>query len=320
MRILVTGGAGFIGSHLVERLVKDGHDVLVLDNLETGCRENISAFLDVMDPQHLWTGDIRSFTMCLDACKDREIVFHLAALGSVPRSVEDPQKTNEVNVNGTLNMLLAAREAGVKRFVNFSSSSVYGAGACGNPPLRQKVETQRLQPLSPYGVSKLAAEGYCRVFAELGMLSTISLRPFNVFGPRQRPEGPYAAVVPRFVHACLGGQPMVVFGDGSQTRDFTYVANVVDACLLAAGGFAGECSVNIGCGDCISVERLAQLIALACGVQPQIEHTTPRRGDVRHSSASIGLARGCLGYEPSVDVVEGITRTVAWVREQGGRP
>lgn len=314
MKMLVTGGAGFIGSHLVERLVTEGHEVLVLDNMETGRLENLKDFFPC-DGKHLWTGDIRAARMCLDACEGRDVVFHLAALGSVPRSIEDPQKTNDVNVGGTLNMLLAAREAKVRRFINFSSSSVYGPGAV---EARGKIETQRLRPLSPYGVSKLTAEGYCRVFTELGMLSAVTLRPFNVFGPRQRPDGPYAAVIPRFVHACLEGQTMVVFGNGSQTRDFTYVSNVVDACLRASGVDSG--AFNVGCDDSVTIERLAHLIAEACGVTPRIEHAPARKGDVEHSMASIDLARDVLGYVPRVNVVEGIAKTVTWFKEQGGRP
>jgi UDP-glucose 4-epimerase len=308
LRILVTGGAGFIGSHLVERLVKDGHDVLVMDDLSTGDLNNLREIIDVTNPQHFCQEDIREYYACHEAVRGREVVFHLAALGSVPRSIENPFETNEVNVRGTLNMLEAAREVRVERFINFSSSSVYG-----DAPPGMKVESQRLQPLSPYGVSKLAAESYCRVFTELGMLSTVTLRPFNVFGPRQHPGGPYAAVIPRFIQACLEERPMVVFGDGHQTRDFTYVSNVVDACLLASGANSGE--FNVGCGDSISVERLAGLIGRACGVESQIEHAPARKGDVEHSEAWIGLARNVLGYVPKVNVAEGIIKTVEWFKE-----
>jgi nucleoside-diphosphate-sugar epimerase len=315
MRVLVTGGAGFIGSHLVERLVKDGHDVLALDNLSTGSLGNIREFLDVTSPLHFWAGDVRRYGTCLTVTQGVEVVFHLAALGSVPRSIEDPHTTNEVNVAGTLNLLDTAREAGVRRFVNVSSSSVYGLVADVNG---MKCEDSRLVPLSPYGVSKLAAEHYCDVFAQLKMLDTISLRPFNVFGPRQNPDGPYAAVIPRFIKACSAGEPLVVFGSGQQTRDFTYVSNVVDALVLAAGsGFNG--ALNVGCGQATSVARLASMIAAGCGKEEHVEHAPERPGDVPSSLASIECTSACLGYEPKADLVGGLTRTIEWFEAQQGR-
>jgi UDP-N-acetylglucosamine 4-epimerase len=319
MRVLVTGGAGFIGSHLVERLVALDHDVLVLDNLSTGKLDNLRDFFDVTGSRFL-NGDIRSYDACHQAVQSCEAVFHQAALGSVPRSVEDPFTTHEVNVTGTLNMLEASRRNGVERFVFASSSSVYGnSGKVEGYPVGVKTENQRETPLSPYGVSKLAAERYCRVWRELHGLQTTSLRYFNVFGPRQDPAGPYAAVVPRFVTACLRDEPMVIFGDGEQERDFTYVENVVEANLLALE-HGPKGAYNIGCGMGISVHILATHVADACGKvlgdTAKVEFAPPRAGDVPASEAVITQARLVMKYRPTVSVADGMKRTVEWFQKQ----
>jgi nucleoside-diphosphate-sugar epimerase len=314
MRILVTGGAGFIGSHLVERLVEDGHDVLVLDNLATGKLDNLRGFLDVTSPLHFLQGDIRRYEVCHRAVQGREAVFHLAALGSVLRSIENPFPTNEVNVTGTLNLLEAARRNGVDRFIYSSSSSVYGQAT--TPEAVRKYESQAMHPLSPYGVSKLAAEHYCSIYWQMHGLAATSLRYFNVFGPRQNPNGPYAAVVPCFIRACLRGEPMVIHGDGKQSRDFTYVENVVEANILALER-SPEGPYNIGCGLRTSVEALSWLVAEACGKsleEAAVEHVKPRPGDVDASEAGITRAKLAMKYEPKVDVVEGLKRTVEWFR------
>lgn len=321
MRILVTGGAGFIGSHLVEQLVRDGHDVRVLDDLSNGKLDNLRGFLDVAAPRHFWRGDIRSFDTCHKTVQGCEAVFHLAALGSVPRSIENPFTTNEVNVTGTLNMLEASRRNGVERFVFASSSSVYGASPAGwrfaGPP-GVRTEDDSLAPTSPYGVSKLAAEHYCSVWRTVHGLQTTSLRFFNVFGPRQNPDGPYAAVIPKFIRACLRGDVMPVYGDGTQTRDFTYVENVVEACMKALErGLEG--AFNVGCGEGSKVFDLATNIGkLCCPERYRVLYAAPRPGDVRRSVAAIERARAVLRYAPTVDVEEGLKRTVEWFRKQEG--
>lgn len=301
MRALVTGGGGFIGSHIVERLLNDGHDVRVLDNFATGRRENLVPFADAVD---LVEGDIQSYERVHTAVRDCEVVFHQAALPSVPRSVQDPLTSNAVNVIGTLNVLLAARDSGVRRVVYASSSSVYGA----NPALPKREDLPTL-PISPYAVAKLAAESYCRSFTEVYKLETVALRYFNVFGPRQDPLSQYAAVVPRFITKLLGGETPVIFGDGEQSRDFTPVANVVAANLCAASaqgeGVIGH-AFNAACGDRYTLNHIfAQIRELVGGdVEPTYE--PPRVGDVKHSHADISLARRRLGYEPSVSLAEGL--------------
>jgi nucleoside-diphosphate-sugar epimerase len=304
MRVLVTGGAGFIGSHLVERLLEDGHEVRVLDNFSTGRRENL---LELGSAVELVEGDIQSYERAHTAVRECEIVFHQAALPSVPRSVQDPLTTNASNVIGTLNVLLAARDSGVRRVVFASSSSVYGAGT-GEP----RKEDQRPVPISPYAVGKLAAEGYCRSFWEVYGLETVSLRYFNTFGPRQDPLSQYAAVIPKFATAFLTGQSPIVFGDGEQSRDFTYVENVVDANLLAgaARGVAGAV-FNIASGASFTVntllERLRELTAR--DVEPQYAATRP--GEVRHSRADVSAAGTALGYRPLVSFDKGLELTIA---------
>ena len=305
--MLVTGGAGFIGSHIVERLVGLGHEVRVLDNFSTGRRENLASFEGGID---IIEGDIRDVSSVERAVKGVEVVFHEAALASVPRSVADPASSNEVNVTGTLNLLVASRDSGVRRFVFASSSSVYG-----NSPELPKRESMAPSPESPYAASKLAAENYCRIFSSLYGLECVSLRYFNVFGPRQDPGSEYAAVVPLFVTALLEGRPPTIYGDGEQSRDFTYVANVVDANILAlsADGAAGEV-FNIACGHTATVNELLAKMQEITGTSLTSQHTDQRAGDVKHSFADISKAEGTLGLSAKVLFDEGLALTVDWFR------
>jgi nucleoside-diphosphate-sugar epimerase len=308
MKVLVTGGAGFIGSHIVERLLHDGHEVRILDSFVTGRRENIADLGDA----DLIEGDVQSFERVHNASRQCEVVLHQAALPSVPRSIADPLMTNVVNVTGTLNVLLAARDNGVRRVVYASSSSVYGAN-----PVLPKVETLRPQPIAPYPVSKLAGEGYCRAFSEVYGLESVVLRYFNVFGPRQNPFSQYSAVIPRFVTAALERRPIVIFGDGNQSRDFTFIANVVDANLLAMGApaAAGEL-FNVACGDQIRVNHLVALLSELADAPLDIRHVDPRPGDVTRSMADISKAAQLLGYEPGVRFDEGFRRTFSYLAER----
>ncbi len=298
---LVTGGAGFIGSNIVERLVQLGKRVRILDNFSTGKRDNIVAFQDEVE---VIEGDIADLSVCKKAVSEVEYVMHQAALPSVPRSIRDPIASNRSNVVGTLNLLQAAKEAGVKRFVYASSSSVYG-----DSEVLPKVETMTPAPVSPYAVSKLAGEHYCRVFYELFGLETVSLRYFNVFGPRQDPTSQYAAVVPKFATALLRGEAPRIYGDGEQTRDFTHIRNVIDANL--AGTEAPNCAggvFNIACGSRITVNRLAELLSDYLNVKVASVHVDRRPGDVRHSLADIDAARRDLGFEARTSVEEGLKR------------
>lgn len=304
-RVLLTGGAGFIGSNLVLRLVAEGFTVRVLDNFSTGFRENLAEALKEVE---LIEGDLRDPQAAARAVAGVDTVFHLGALGSVSRSVDDPMTSHTVNADGTLNILLAARAAGVRRVVYSSSSSVYG----DNPALPKK-ESLATQPISPYAVSKLAAENYCRAFWQVYGLETIALRYFNVFGPRQNPYSQYAAVIPRFIDRVRRGQPPVIQGDGEQRRDFTYVANVVEANLLAMRATEGfGQAFNIACGDQISVRRLADGIIALLERDLEPVYTAPRPGDIRDSLADVSKATRFLGYQPVVDFWEGLRRTVAW--------
>ena len=305
MRLLITGGGGFIGSHLVERLLNDGHDVRVLDNFATGRRENLVDFGDHIE---IVEGDVQSYERAHTAVRGCEVVFHQAALPSVPRSVQDPLTSNAVNVIGTLNILLAARDSGVRRVVYASSSSVYGA----NPSL-PKDESLSAQPISPYAVAKLAGEGYCRSFTEVYGLETVALRYFNVFGRRQDPLSQYAAVVPRFITMPLDGQAPTIFGDGEQSRDFTAVENVVHANLLAAEAPAERVAglaMNAACGDRFTLNQLFDQIGELVGSEIRPVYAAPRIGDVKHSQADISLARERLGYEPTTSLQEGLRRCV----------
>ena len=299
MKMLVTGGAGFIGSSLVQRLLELGHDVRVLDNFSTGNRGNLAGITDEIE---IVEGELRSYERVHNATRGVEIVFHQGALPSVPRSVQDPLTTGAVNVEGTLNVLLAARDENVRRVVFASSSSVYG-----NAGTLPRLETQFLDPISPYAVSKLAAERYCVSFARVYGLETVTLRYFNVFGPRQDPTSQYAAVVPRFIAAIDAGEPVPVHGDGEQSRDFTYVDNVVEANVLAAevDGASGAV-LNVATGEPRSVNALADAIGDVLGKPVEREFLPPRAGDVRDSWADVGEARRVLGWEPRVGLEEGL--------------
>jgi nucleoside-diphosphate-sugar epimerase len=307
MKALVTGGAGFIGSHIASRLIGDGHEVRVLDNFSTGARSNLAAFDGSFE---LIEGDIQSYERAHNAVQGCEVIFHQAALPSVPRSIQDPLTSNAANVVGTLNLLLASRDSGVRRVVFASSSSIYGADRT-----LPKREDRAPLPISPYAVAKLASEGYCRSFSEVYGLETVALRYFNVFGPRQDPLSQYAAVIPRFITALLEEKPPVVFGDGEQSRDFTYVDNVVDANLRAASvdGVSGE-TFNIACGERITLNRLLDQIRGIVGSEVEASYLEPRQGDLKHSLADISLARERLGYEPLVNFNEGLLRTVETLR------
>jgi UDP-glucose 4-epimerase len=308
----VTGGAGFIGSHIAERLLRDGNDVRVLDNLATGRRENLDLLLTSGGSRFTWQeGDLRDPAACLEACAGAEFVFHQAALASVQRSIENPTDSTAVNVTGTVNVLTAARRQGVRRVVCASSSSVYG-----DTPTLPKHEGMIPAPLSPYAASKFAGEMYVEVFTRTLGLEAVSLRYFNVFGPRQDPGSQYAAVIPLFLTALVSGRRPVVFGDGTQSRDFTYIDNVVDANLRAATSTKapGE-AINIACGDRFSLlDLLAQLGAIL-GVKPDPEFQAPRVGDVLHSQASIEKAKRILEFAPRIGFEEGLRRTVASVRD-----
>ena len=303
-KVLVTGGGGFIGSTLVERLVRDGREVRVLDNFATGRRENLA---DVIDDVELIEGDIQSYERVHTAVRGCELVFHQAALPSVPRSIQDPLTSNATNVAGTLNVLLAARDERVRRVVFASSSSIYG----DNQELPKR-EAMPSVPVSPYAVAKLAAESYCRAFSHVFGLETVALRYFNVFGPRQDPRSEYAAVIPRFIEALLAGERPIVYGDGEQSRDFTYIDNVVEANILAAEatGVTGE-TYNVACGDRISLNHLLAELRSLIGSEIEAVHEEARRGDVPHSLADITRAREGLGYSPAVGLREGLRRTVA---------
>jgi nucleoside-diphosphate-sugar epimerase len=315
MKTLVTGGAGFIGSHLVRRLVADGHDVTVLDDLSTGRLANI----EDVDVRATLVGDVRAFGVCCDAVHGCDVVFHLAALGSVPRSVTDPLTTHDVNVTGTLNVLEAARRDGVERIIYASSSSVYGDQG-GEP----KHEHMCCEPTSPYGVSKLAAERYVSAFAKTHGMETISLRYFNVYGPRQNPNGPYAAVIPRFITAALRGAPLTIYGDGHQTRDFTYVADVVEANVLAMNlktPPAGQ-AVNVACGRATPIWYLATAIASMVTGQENLtlddvcRFAEKRVGDIEHSVARVLQLADVLKFDllKATKLNEGLKPTVEWFK------
>lgn len=306
---LVTGGAGFIGSHIVETLVREGNQVRVLDDLSSGKEANLSAFRSAVE---FIRGDIRDAQLVREATQGVEIIFHEAALGSVPRSVADPVTTHEVNITGTLNVFLAARDAGVKRIVYASSSSVYG-----ETPVLPKREEMTPQPLSPYALSKLVGEHYASVFKHIYDFEVVALRYFNIFGPRQDPESQYAAVIPRFITALLGGTSPTVYGDGLQSRDFTYVDNVVNANLLAAEaeGVAGR-AFNVACGGRYTLLDLLARLKKIIGSDIDPIHEDARAGDVRDSQASIEAAEKAFGYRVSVDFDEGLRNTIDWYRGQ----
>jgi nucleoside-diphosphate-sugar epimerase len=308
-RALVTGGAGFIGSHLVDALLAQNWEVRVLDDLSTGKKENLKHVEGEIDFR---LGDIRDLETVRKAAEGTEVVFHLAALGSVPRSVKDPITSNDVNVNGTLNVLVAARDAGTRRVVYSASSSAYG-----NSPTLPKREDMSALPLSPYAVTKYVGELYLKVFCNLYGLEGVGLRYFNIFGPRQDPTSQYAAVIPKFVTAMMKGERPIIFGDGQTSRDFTYVANAVHANLLAADcrNASGQV-VNVACGDRYSLNDLVAKLNELLGTDLAPVYSDERPGDVKHSLASIDAARELLGYEPLVDFVSGLTKTVGWYKER----
>ena len=329
-KILVTGGAGFIGSHLVEALLQRGQKVRILDNLSTGKVENLEeatgfrvpplegrpekiARIPLGEEAEFIRGDISDEETCRIACQGVSCVFHEAALGSVQRSVDDPLTTHRVNATGTLNMLWAAKEAGVKRFLYASSSSVFGNIFSNPEEVIPKEETHPTHPESPYAATKLMGELYCRIFSRILGLETVSLRYFNVFGPRQDPQSIYAAVIPRFMHSLLHGSQPVIYGDGNQSRDFTFVENVIQANLLAmeAQGVSGKV-FNIACGQGISVNHLLSQLQKISGKNIPARHEAARSGEVRHSLCSNQLARKDLGFEPRVAFAEGLAATWQW--------
>jgi len=307
MRVLVTGGAGFIGSNLVRALLARGDDVRVLDNFSTGNRANLE---ELEQDVELVEGELRSYERVHNAVRGTELVFHLGALGSVPRSVQDPLTSSAVNVEGALNVMLAARDEGIRRVVFASSSSIYG-----NQPKLPLRETMAPDPISPYGVAKLAAERYCVSFSRVyHSFEAVVLRYFNVFGPRQDPTSQYAAVVPLFITAIAAGEPVTIFDDGEQSRDFTYIDNVVAANLLAADAVNANGRIfNVSAGVPATVNQLAETIGRLLGKPVERRYLPPRPGDLRDSWADVSEARRVLGYEPKVGLEEGLRRTAAFV-------
>ncbi|MDV4343375.1 SDR family oxidoreductase [Methanoculleus sp. YWC-01] len=311
MRYIVTGGAGFIGSNLAERLARDDHEVVIVDDLSSGRRENIEHLAD--HPRVAFVeGSVTNLPLLVDACAGADGIFHQAAIASVPRSVANPLETNEVNVGGTLNVLWAAKECGVPAVVAASTSAIYG-----DDPVFPKQETMAPRPLSPYAVSKLAGEYYGKVFADLYGIRTVFLRYFNVFGPRQDPNSEYAAVIPKFITRMLGDKPPIIYGDGEQTRDFISVADVVRANLRAMEADASGV-FNIAGGSRISLNQLASILAEITGIHHRPVYEPPRPGDVRDSLADISRAYDAFVFSPRCTLTEGLRETVAWFRD-GGR-
>ncbi len=313
MRILITGGAGFIGSNLAEALLLDERvtHVRVLDNLATGSLDNIREFLSHPKFEFL-EGDIRSYDTCLTACDTIDLITHQAALGSVPRSINDPLTTNEVNITGTLNIFTAAKEKKIRRVIYAASSSTYG-----DHPGLPKVEDKIGNPLSPYAVTKYVNELYAKVYANLYDIEFIGLRYFNIFGPKQNPNGPYAAVIPLFAEALLHNKPPVINGDGSHSRDFTYIQNAVKANILAlftTNNAAVNQAYNIACGEQTSLLQLFEGLNKEAGTSMQPVFGPERQGDVKHSLADISKARTLLGYAPEVTVGEGLRKTFNWYK------
>ncbi len=309
MRYIVTGGAGFIGSHIVEELARTGHDVVIVDNLFSGKRENISPFL-AKDNVRFLQGSITDLPLLETIFAGADGVFHEGAIASVPRSIADPAATNEANVTGTLNVLIAARDCGVRKVLFASSSSVYG-----DTPVLPKHEEMTPRPLSPYAVSKLAGEQYLRVFSEVYGLETVSLRYFNVFGPRQDPLSQYAAVIPNFITRILDHKSPVIYGNGEQTRDFSYVKDVVQANIRAMESGA-QGVFNVAYCTRIDLKELAALIMELTGITVPLVFDPPRAGDVRDSLADISRAQEAFGYSPEYTVRSGLEETIAWYRHR----
>ncbi len=315
MRILVTGGAGFIGSNLASRLLSDERVsfVRVLDNLATGYKQNISRLMN--DPRfEFMEGDIRNYQTCLQACDGMDMISHQAALGSVPRSINDPLTTNEVNITGTLNVFTAAKEKKIKRIIYAASSSTYG-----DHPGLPKTEDKIGNPLSPYAVTKYVNELYAKVFADLYTMEFIGLRYFNIFGPQQSPNGPYAAVIPLFAEGLLNSKAPTINGDGSHSRDFTYVDNAVQANLLSlftTNKKAVNQVYNIACGKQTSLTELFTVLKKEAGSSIDPVYGPERKGDVKHSIADISKAQSLLGYEVKISVEEGLQKTFQWYKEQ----
>jgi nucleoside-diphosphate-sugar epimerase len=312
MRYLVTGGAGFIGSNMVDELVRRGASVTVLDDLSAGKENNLAGVRDKID---FHRGSITDLETVQKACAGADFVIHLAARTSVPRSVKDPIESNRVNIDGTLNVLVAARDAKVRRVVYAASSSAYG-----ETPTLPKVESMQPAPISPYGVTKYVGELYAQVFGRVYGLENACVRYFNVFGPRQDPTSQYSGVMSRFMLAVLEGQIPVVYGDGEQSRDFTFIANVVDETLRAceAQGASGMV-FNGGTGARITLNQVLQQLRQITGAEINAQYDPPRNGDIRDSQADISLARKVLGYEPKVNFEEGLRQTWAWYKENYGK-
>ena len=307
-KFLVTGGAGFIGSNICRKLVSQGRFVRVVDNLLTGKKSNLASILDKIDFMEADMGDER---VARSAMKDIDVVLHEGALPSVPRSVDDPAATHRHCVDATFTLLLAARDARVKRFVYASSSSAYG-----DTPTLPKVETMMPAPLSPYAAAKLVGEYYCSVFYKVYGLQTISLRYFNVFGPNQDPTSQYAAAIPAFVTSILKDKPPTIYGDGEQSRDFTYVDNVVDANLLAARAKQTEGEViNIACGEAVTVNEIIDMINELLGKNVKPTYTAPRPGDIKHSLADITLAKKLIAFKPEISFRQGLEKAIDWYRK-----
>ena len=306
-KYLVTGGAGFIGSYIAQRLVESGEQVRIIDNFSTGRNQNLAP---IMDRIELIDGDICNRDEAGEAVDESDYVLHLAARPSVIGSIENPRACHESNIDGTFNVLMAARDARVKRVVYSASSSAYG-----DTPVLPNREDFAPRPLSPYAIAKLAGEYYCKVFSEIYGIECVSLRYFNVFGPRQNPASQYAAVIPKFITMLLDGEPPVIFGDGEQTRDFTYVENVYLANRLActAKGVAGQV-INVACGTPVSVNQLVDILNGIIGTRIEARHEPERPGEVKHSAADISKARELLKFDPPVDLRAGLQKTVEWYR------
>jgi nucleoside-diphosphate-sugar epimerase len=308
MRYVVTGGAGFIGSNIVDELVRRGESVVVVDDLSAGKEDNLAESRNKIS---FIKGSINDIEAVRRSMHEADYVVHLAARTSVPRSVKDPLETNRVNIEGTLNVLLAARDAKVKRVVLAASSSAYG-----ETPTLPKIESMQPEPISPYGVTKYACELYAQMFGRVYGLQNVSLRYFNVFGPRQDPGSPYSGVLSKFCAAFLEGTEPVVYGDGEQTRDFTYIDNVVQATLLACEAPAASGRVvNVGTGERTSLNQTLELLREISGSKLEAKYEAAREGDIRDSQADITLGRELLGYHPTVDFPEGLRRTFAWYQE-----